>query len=193
MKKHMKLVLASASPRRLALLADIGVVPDEVLPADIDETVRKGESPRPHAIRLAREKGAVVARLRPEACVLSADTVVACGRRILPKAETPQDVRECLTLLSGRRHHVFTAVALYLPDGKVIEKLSDTVVHFKRLGPADIESYVATGEGQGKAGGYAIQGYAARLIDFIAGSYSGVVGLPLFDVAQILQREGGQK
>ena len=184
-------ILASASPRRLALLADIGVTPREVLPADIDETPLPQERPRPHAIRLAREKGEVVQKLRPEALILSADTVVACGRRILPKAETDQDVRACLSLLSGRRHHVYTAVALLGPDGRVSERLSDSIVRFKKLTQAEIESYVSSGEGLGKAGGYAIQGVAARLIISISGSYSGIVGLPLYDVGQLLARAGG--
>jgi septum formation protein len=190
-REDRSFVLASASPRRLALLADIGLAPDEVLPADIDESFRKGELPRPHAVRLAREKGEVVRKLRPQALVLSADTVVACGRRVLPKAETDEQVRDCLTLLSGRRHHVYTAVALFTPDGRVLERVSDSLVRFKRLTKAEVDDYVACGEGIGKAGGYAIQGYAARLIASISGSYSGIVGLPLYETGQMLARAGG--
>lgn len=186
-------ILASASPRRLSLLADIGIAPDKVLPADVDETSRKGEKPRAMAARLAAEKGAAVAAQNPEAFVLSADTVVAVGRRVLPKAETADDVRRCLSLMAGRRHKVYTGVALYLPDGKKREKLCESAVTFKRLDAAEIEAYVASGEGIGKAGGYAIQGRAAALIRFISGSYSNIVGLPLFEVAQMLARAGYKK
>ncbi len=181
-----KLILASASPRRLALLADIGVVPNEVAPADIDETLGKGELPRNAALRLACEKGAFVAAQRPESLVLSADTIVALGRRVLPKAETEDEVRLCLKLLSGRRHRVYTGVALYVPGGKRIEKLCESVVLFKRLSLHEIEAYVVSGEGIGKAGAYGIQGKAASMIRFISGSYSNIVGLPLYEVAQML-------
>ncbi|HBM90450.1 MAG TPA: septum formation protein Maf [Rhodospirillaceae bacterium] len=183
-------ILASSSPRRLALLASIDVVPDSVLPAACDETPRKEEKPFDLAVRLAAEKGAVVAAQKPNAWILSADTVVGCGRRILPKAETQQDVRSCLSLLSGRRHHVMTGVALYLPTGEKIEKCCKSVVTFKRLSSSEIESYVSSGEGIGKAGGYAIQGRAACFVRFLAGSYSNVVGLPLFEVGQMLHRIG---
>jgi len=183
-------ILASSSPRRLMLLKDIGLAPDRIEPADIDETPRKGELPRHMAARLAAEKGGCVAARSAEALVLSADTVVACGRRVLPKAETNEDVRRCLTLLSGRRHHVYTAVALFTPHGKCIQKHSDSIVSFKPLSKAEIESYVASGEGIGKAGGYAIQGRAAALIRVMSGSYSGVVGLPLYEVGQMMTRAG---
>lgn len=183
-------ILASASPRRLDLLAHIGVTPDRVLPADIDETPHKGEVPRALAVRLAAEKGAVIAAQEANALVLSADTVVGCGRRILPKAETEEEVRFCLSLLSGRRHHVTTGVALYFPDGQKVEKLCDSTVIFNRLSSQEIEAYVASGEGIGKAGGYAIQGRAAGFIRFISGSYSNIVGLPLFEVSQMLRRAG---
>lgn len=183
-------ILASASPRRLSLLADIGIVPDQVIASEIDETPRKGELPRALAQRLAFEKGQGIAALNPLAVVLSADTVVACGRRVLPKAETAQDVMNCLHFMSGRRHHVFTAVALFLPDGRVLRKLSDSIVSFKRMTLPDIEAYVACGEGIGKAGGYAIQGQAARLIRSISGSYSGIVGLPLYETGQMLAIAG---
>ncbi len=187
------LLLASASPRRLALLSDIGVTPDRIIPADVDETPRKGELPRVMALRLAAEKGAVVAAANPEALVLAADTVVAVGRRVLPKAKTAEDVRKCLDLMSGRRHRVYTGVALYLPGGGKIERLSESVVTFKRLDEPEKEAYIASGEGIGKAGGYAIQGRAACLIRTISGSYSGIVGLPLFDVAQMLSRAGHKR
>ena len=191
MDRKVPFVLASASPRRVALLASIGLTADAVCPAEIDETPRKGEKPDAHALRLAVEKGAVVAAQRPDALILSADTVVACGRRILPKAMCEADVRACLALVSGRRHHVYTAVAVHTPEGKVITRLSDSIVRFKRLTDADIDAYVACGEGIGKAGGYAIQGVAARLIVAIAGSYSGIVGLPLYETGQMLARAGG--
>lgn len=185
-----KLILASASPRRLSLLADIGITPDQVRPADIDETPFKAERPRDLALRLAVEKGEVIVAQEPDALVLSADTVVSCGRRVLPKAKTEKDVRDCLALLSGRRHHVMTGVALYLPDGTCINKICDSTVSFKRLINDEIESYVATGEGIGKAGGYAIQSHAACFIKFISGSYSNIVGLPLYEITQALQRAG---
>ena len=185
-----QLVLASASPRRLSLLADIGVVPDRVVPADLDEVPIGRELPRAHAMRLALEKGEVIAATYPQAVVLSADTVVGRGRRILPKAETQDEVRECLHLLSGRRHHVYTSVVVVLPSGRSMQKTSDSIVIFRPLTEADIEAYVACGEGLGKAGGYAIQGKAAILIRQISGSYSGIVGLPLFETAQLLTRAG---
>ena len=184
-------ILASSSPRRLALLKDIGVVPDRIEAAEIDETPRKGEHPRDLAKRLAFEKGAVIAARSHGAVVLSGDTVVACGRRVLPKAETADDVRRCLKLMSGRRHHVYTALALFGPkDDVCAQKLSDSIVTFKQLSDAEIEAYVASGEGIGKAGGYAIQGRAATLIRAISGSYSGIVGLPLYETGQLLTRAG---
>jgi septum formation protein len=181
-----RLILASASPRRLTLLAQIGVVPDAVRAADLDETPAKGELPRGHALRLAREKAANIAATEPEALVLAADTVVACGRRILPKAETDAEVRACLALLSGRARRVYTAVALVAPGGATHERVSETRVAFKRLSSAEIDAYLASGEGRGKAGGYAIQGHAAAFVRLLTGSYSGVVGLPLFEVASLL-------
>jgi septum formation protein len=182
------LILASASPRRLALLAQIGVVPDEVLPADIDETPKPDELPRPYAERLAAEKALRMAR---QGCfVLAADTVVAVGRRILPKAETEEQARACLNLLSGRRHHVLTAVALVAPDGAQSARLSESTVVFARLTEAQTRAYLQSGEWQGKAGGYAIQGRAAAFVRALSGSYSGVVGLPLFETAQLLRGRG---
>ena len=182
------LILASASPRRLALLAQIGIFPDVVMPAEIDETPCKAELPRRLAQRLARAKADAVRR--PGAFVLAADTVVACGRRVLPKAATDTDVAACLRLLSGRRHRVLTAVVVVAPDGRRTERLAESVVGFARLTEADVRRYIASGEGVGKAGGYAIQGRAAALIKFLSGSHSNVVGLPLFEVFQLLRGAG---
>ncbi|MFZ3233795.1 MAG: Maf family nucleotide pyrophosphatase [Stellaceae bacterium] len=184
------LVLASASPRRLELLAQIGVVPDLVDPADIDETPRRGELPPAHALRLAREKLLRVMPRHPGAFVLAADTVVACGRRILPKPADEPSARRCLDLLSGRRHRVHSGVALSGPDGRVAIRRVDTQVAFKRLSADELAAYLASGEWRGKAGGYAIQGRAAALIRFVSGSYSNVVGLPLFETAQLLAGRG---
>ena len=182
------LVLASASPRRLHLLAQIGIKPDRVVSPDIDETALPGELPRVYAQRLARAKAAAVTA--PGCCVLAADTVVAAGRRILPKAETAADAQRCLTLLSGRRHRVMTAVVLLAPDGRRGERLVQSVVGFSRLGERQLATYVAGGEWRGKAGGYAIQGQAAAFVRFLSGSYSNVVGLPLFETAQLLRGLG---
>jgi septum formation protein len=182
------LVLASASPRRLALLAQIGIVPDQVRPADLDEAPCLRELPRDFARRLARAKAEAAAL--PGSFVLAADTVVAVGRRILPKAAGSEQVRACLTLLSGRRHHAITAVTLVSPDGSASERVVDTAVAFARLHPMQVEAYAACGEGVGKAGGYAIQGRAAAFVRELIGSYSGVVGLPLFEVAQLLRGRG---
>ena len=183
-------ILASSSPRRVALLRDIGIVPDKIIPAALDETPKPQELPRALAARLAREKLLAVVAHEPDAYVLAADTVVACGRRILPKAETAEEVRSCLTLLSGRRHRVMTGVAVRTPDGRIIERMSESCVTFHRLSPQDIEAYVTNGEGLGKAGGYAIQGRAAAHIRFISGSYSGIVGLPLCEVSHMLRGVG---
>ena len=184
-----RLVLASASPRRVALLRDIGLVPDAILPADLDETPKPAEWPRALAQRLALAKARAIATQEPHSFVLAADTVVACGRRLLPKAETPEDVRLCLKLLSGRRHHVYTGVALITPT-KTLQRIGDSTVIFRQLSAQDIEEYVTHGEGLGKAGGYAIQGRAGALIRFISGSHSNIVGLPLFDVTQMLRGVG---
>ena len=184
------LVLASASPRRLALLSQIGLVPDAVDPADIDETPGRAEQPEAHAARLADAKARLVASRHPGALVLAADTVVACGRRILPKADDAATARTCLTLLSGRRHRVITALALARPDGRVTERRVTSTVAFKVLSAPEIEAYLASGEWQGKAGGYAIQGRAAALVRFVSGSYSAVVGLPLFETASLLEAAG---
>ena len=184
-----RLILASASPRRLDLLARIGIIPDAVDPADIDETVRPGELPRLHVTRLAAAKAAAVHARHPDAVVLAADTVVAAGRRILPKAEDEGQARECLALLSGRRHHVLTAVTV-IADGKPHHRLSNTTVTFKPLTAGEIDAYVASGEWHGKAGGYAIQGRAEAFVRFLSGSHSGVVGLPLFETRNLLLSAG---
>lgn len=181
------LILASASPRRRELLSRLGVTPDAVSPAEIDETPFKGELPRDYAKRMAREKALAVSA---DGYVLAGDTVVAAGRRILPKAEDETTARQCLELLSGRRHRVLSAIALKSPDGTLHEKLSETIVRFKRLSQAEIATYLASGEWDGKAGGYAIQGAAEGLIAWIQGSHSGVVGLPLFETRALLKTAG---
>ena len=184
------LVLASASPRRLDLLARIGIVPDRVIATDIDETPFRGELPRPHALRLTQAKAEAAAQQAPAAIVLAADTVVAVGRRILPKAETEAEARRCLHLISGRRHRVTTAVVLALPDGRRLKRVAESAVTFQRLTDQQIACYIASGEWQGKAGGYAIQGRAESFIRFLSGSHSNVVGLPLFETAQLLRGIG---
>jgi septum formation protein len=186
----MRLILASASPRRLDLLARIGVTPDRVIAPDIDESVPRGELPREHALRLAREKAQAVAALEPEALVLAADTVVAVGRRILPKVEDEATVRACMALLSGRRHRVLTGVALAIPGKPMRERLVETMIAMKRLGPEEIDYYAGHGEWRGKAGGYALQGYGEVYVRHIAGSYSNVVGLPLAETRVLLKSAG---
>lgn len=188
-----RLVLASASPRRLDLLAQIGVRPDCVDPADIDETPLKDELPRAHARRLAEAKALAVHLRHPDAYVLAADTVVACGRRILPKAEDAATARTCLDLLSGRRHRVFGGICLIAPDGRRVVRVVETVVTMARLGPDAIAAYVAGGEWDGKAGGYAIQGAAAAFIADINGSYGNVVGLCLHQTDKLLRGLGALK
>ena len=183
------LVLASESPRRIALLAQAGITPDAVLPASINETILKGEQPRAHAQRLAAEKARKVESEwngKP-AFILAADTVVAVGRRILPKAADDKEVLACLKLLSGRRHQVITAVALVTPDGKLRLRVAQTRVSLLKLSEAQIRAYVESREGVGKAGGYAIQGRAEAFIKEISGSYSNVVGLPLALTVGLLQ------
>ena len=182
------LILASASPRRRELIARLGVVPGAINPADIDETPAKGELPRAYARRMAREKAEAAAS--SDGFVLAGDTVVSVGRRILPKAEDEATARECLALLSGRRHRVLSAIALRAPDGTLRERLSETIVTFKRLSPEEIDAYIASGEWDGKAGGYAIQGIAEGLISRIQGSHSGVVGLPLYETRTLLKAAG---
>ncbi|PCI57123.1 MAG: septum formation protein Maf [Alphaproteobacteria bacterium] len=181
------LILASASPRRVDLLQQIGIVPAQIIPADIDETPIEGEHPRDLAQRLALGKAQAIAKDNPNTFILAADTVVACGRRILPKAETTDQARDCLNLISGRRHHVYGGICIITDSGKEITKLCDTIVKFKPLTNHDIDTYINTGEWEGKAGGYAIQGFAASYISFMQGSYSNVVGLSLYDTMQTLR------
>ena len=184
------LVLASASPRRLELLRQIGIVPNCVDPADIDETPGRGELPAAHVVRLAEAKARAVAPRHPDAFILAADTIVACGRRILPKAEDEATARACLTLLSGRRHRVYGGVAVMAPSGEIAIRRVISQVAVKRLSEMELGSYLRSGEWHGKAGGYAIQGAAAAFISWLAGSYSNVVGLPLFETAQLLAGRG---
>lgn len=183
-------VLASASPRRLELLRQIGIAPDEVLPADIDETPRKAELPKNYVLRMAVEKARVVREKRQSHIVLSADTVVALGRRILPKGETEDVARKCLALLSGRRHTVMTAVCVVSELGVEKNRVVSSTLRFKRLTSDEIDDYIASGEWQGKAGAYAVQGKAAGLIPFMSGSYSNIVGLPLFETTHLLKACG---
>ena len=186
------LVLASASPRRLELLRQVGLMPDCIHPADIDETPHRGELPPAHAMRLAQEKAQAVIPRHPGAYVLAADTVVACGRRILPKTENEASAQACLELLSGRRHRVHGAITVAGPDGRLVSRRVDSQVSFKRLSEAEIGAYLRTGEWQGKAGGYAIQGLAARFVREIVGSYSNIVGLALFETSQLLIGRGAR-
>lgn len=185
-----RLVLASASPRRRDLLAQVGIQPDAVIPADIDERPQPGELPRQLAERLSAAKAAAVAAAEPAAYVLAADTVVACGRRILPKPETERQAADCLALLSGRRHRVLTGLCLHAPGGRRAARLVVSTVTFKRLDAAERAAYLASGEWQGKAGGYAIQGRAALFVAALGGSYSNVVGLPLFETGAVLRGLG---
>lgn len=185
-----ELILASASPRRLDLLRQIGIVPGAVDPAELDETPKKGELPLPHAMRLAEEKARAVAARHPGKFVLAADTVVACGRRILPKAEDERTAKRCLSLLSGRRHRVHGGIALLTPEGHLHTRSVTTIVTFKSLDHGEIAAYLASGEWHDKAGGYAIQGSAAALVRYLGGSYSNVVGLALFETAQLFKGVG---
>jgi septum formation protein len=189
-------VLASASPRRLALLEQAGLTVDALLPADIDETPQRFEQPRSLAIRLASEKAHAAQKikaLQPDlagAYLIAADTVVAVGRRILPKCETTDEADDCLHLLSGRQHRVFTAVSLITPRGAERSRLIESRLRFKRLSSAEINAYLATGEWRGKAGGYAIQGLAGVFVVKLIGSYTAVVGLPLYETVNLLAGEG---
>ncbi len=197
MSAFQKLVLASASPRRIELLDQAGIEPDRILPADIDETPLKAEHPRSLAKRLSREKAqSVRAKLATEGeagCfVLAADTVVSVGRRILPKAELVDEASNCLRLLSGRSHRVYTGVCLITPSGKARERLVETRVRFKRLTRDEIEAYLASGQWRGKAGAYGIQGLAASFVVKLVGSYSNVVGLPLYETVNLLTGDGFQ-
>ena len=206
--QSLPLVLASASPRRAALLAQAGIVPGRIVAPEVDETPKKQELPRLYALRMALAKTEAVAAMLShppleggsnrvavrggDFLILAADTVVVCGRRILPKADTPQIVERCLHLLSGRRHQVMTALALIAPDAKPRTRVVTTRVAFKVLTPQEIAAYVASGEGEGKAGGYAIQGRAEAFVRFINGSYSNVVGLPLYETVGLLKGANSQ-
>jgi septum formation protein len=191
-----KLVLASGSPRRLALLGQIGLEPDVLMPAEVDETPDRGELPRTLAVRLAREKAEkVIERVRDnhdlrEAFIVGADTVVAVGRRILPKPDLLEEAAACLRLLSGRTHRVYSGVCLVTPKNAIKTRLVESRVRFKRLSSSDLESYLASGEWRGKAGGYAIQGLAGSFVVKLVGSYPNVVGMPLFETATMLAGEG---
>ncbi|MBU3889059.1 Maf-like protein [Methylosinus sporium] len=191
-----KLALASASPRRLELLQQIGLDVDALLPTDIDETPQRNELPRSLAQRLSSEKAAAAVKImayQPRlegSYVLAADTVVAVGRRILPKCEDIEQAEDCLRLLSGRQHRVFTGVTLITPRGAERRRLVESRLRFKRLGATEIDAYLASGEWRGKAGGYAIQGLAGAFAVRLIGSYSGVVGLPLYETAALLAGEG---
>ena len=183
----LHLTLASASPRRRDLLARLGIEPDAVQPADIDETPQVGERPRDYALRMGLEKAAAV---QAPGYVLAGDTVVAAGRRILPKTEDESEARRCLDLLSGRRHTVLSSIVLRAPDGSTRSRIQESTVRFKVLSEEEIASYVASDEWHGKAGGYAIQGSAEGLIQWIKGSHSGIMGLPLFETRALLKAAG---
>jgi len=191
-----KLVLASGSPRRLALLAQIGLEPDALMPAEVDETPDRGELPRTLAVRLAREKAEkVIERVRDhtdlrDAYIVGADTVVAVGRRMLPKPDLLEEASACLRLLSGRTHRVYSGVCVVTPHDSIRTRLVESRVRFKRLSSQEIESYLASGEWRGKAGGYAIQGLAGSFVVKLVGSYPNVVGMPLFETATMLAGEG---
>jgi septum formation protein len=196
MSAPQKLVLASGSPRRIALLQQAGIEPNRILPAEVDETPLRSEHPRSLAKRLAKAKAETArAYLAQEGeaeggFILAADTVVAVGRRILPKAEVTEAAANCLGLLSGRSHRVFTGVCLITPGGKIRQRMSETRLRFRRLSRETISAYLASGEWRGKAGGYAIQGLAGAFVVKLVGSYTGVVGLPLYETATLLAGEG---
>ena len=193
-----KLILASASPRRVDLLKQVGITPDYIIPADIDETPLKAELPRDLALRLSQSKAeAIAAQIKSarkgehkNSYILAADTVVGCGRRILDKAEDEEYAKHCLKTLSGRRHHVYGGIALITPEGRITTRLCDTIVKLKRLSPNELSQYLQSQEWEGKAGGYAIQGRAAAYIKFLQGSYSNVVGLSLYDTMGMLIGSG---
>ncbi|NGO54106.1 Maf-like protein [Allomesorhizobium camelthorni] len=196
MSVFQKLVLASGSPRRIELLQQVGIEPDRALPAEVDETPLRAEHPRSLAKRLSKakaEKALESLKAEPDfagAYILAADTVVAVGRRILPKAELVDEASNCLQLLSGRSHRVYSGVCLISPEGKLRQRLVETRVRFKRLGREELESYLASGEWRGKAGGYAVQGLAGTFVVKLVGSYTNVVGLPLYETVGLLTAEG---
>ncbi len=189
-KSSPEFILASASPRRVELLRQISIVPDHILPAEIEETPLKNEQPRELVVRLAVAKAAAIAKDYPDAYVLAADTVVACGRRILPKAETTDDARALLEMLSGRRHRVIGGVSIFAPAGASSARVVETAVTFKRLSSAELDNYLASDEWRDKAGAYAIQGLAARFVCSLNGSYSNVVGLPVYETSPMLSGLG---
>lgn len=186
-KTAPKLLLASASSRRLDLLRQMGIIPDDVIAADIDEAIYKGEKPKNLALRLSQEKATALKEVHPEHFILAADTVVACGQNILDKAENPESAKKYLQKLSGRRHQVHGGISLLTPEGRQFSRHCKTMVQFKPLTPKDIENYIGSGEWEGKAGGYAIQGFAGSFVKHMAGSYSNVVGLSLYDTIKILE------
>lgn len=192
MSKSQRLILASASPRRLSLLEQVGITPDHIIPADIDETPAKNELPRELAARLSREKARAIAQSHPDSFVLAADTVVAAGRRILEKAGSEDEERRFLALLSGRRHKVITGMTVIAPSfgEKEVTRTVETVVQLKRLTDREITDYIASNEWKGKAGGYGIQGFAESFVKYMRGSYSNVVGLPLYDTMRVLESCG---
>lgn len=190
MPNNPALILASASPRRKDLLAQIGVVPDEICPAELDETPHAQELPRPYACRLAEEKARAVRSRFATGLILAADTVVACGRRILPKTEEESEARQCLELMSGRAHKVMTAIAVMNEDDDLRVRLVETRVKLKRLTPNEIDEYIASGEWRGKAGGYGVQGRAGAFVAQLSGSYTAVVGLPIYETRNLLQSFG---
>lgn len=185
-----RFILASASPRRRDLLATLGLVPDEIAPADINEDPIPGELPGPHALRLAQEKAAKVAADYPGDIVLAADTVVGVGRRILPKTENADEAEHCLRLMSGRAHRVFTGVCVIDSEGQSRHRVSETRLKMKRLSDEEIKIYLESGEWRGKAGGYGIQGLAGAFIHHLSGSYTGVVGLPIYETRNLLTAAG---
>jgi nucleoside triphosphate pyrophosphatase len=184
-----RLVLASSSPRRLELLGRLGIKPDRTVSPDIDETPHQAELPRDYVLRMAQEKAVAVERADDE-FLIAGDTTVAVGRRILGQAVDAQEQRQFLELISGRRHHVMSAVSVIATDGTMRTKLSDSIVKFKRFEPRETESYIASGEGEGKAGGYAIQGVAEAFVTWMSGSYSGIMGLPLYETRNLLISSG---
>ncbi len=188
MTKTLDLILASASPRRLELLKQLKIEPKQVISADIDETPHKGEKPKILALRLSQGKAKAIFDQYPEHYILAADTVVACGQQILDKAENEEQAIQYLTKLAGRRHHVHGGIALITPAGTALSAYCKTLVQFKPLSAAEIENYIQSGEWNGKAGGYAIQGYAATFVKYMAGSYSNVVGLSLYDTMKLMKR-----
>lgn len=188
-----KIILASASPRRLELLAQVGITPDAVIPADIDETLLKGELPRTFAARLSQQKAAKIHETNKGAIIIAADTVVAAGRRVLDKPVDAKDAARILKILSGRRHKVYGGICVIGTDGKSYTRLVETTVSFRRLSDADIAEYIAGGEWEGKAGAYAIQGLASTYVKFLSGSYSNVIGLSLYDTVNLLNAAGYKK